>query len=69
MSYNKHNFVSGNILYATQVKEMDDQIYDLTEADATKATRITKLEGDTTPASDAAVESMLIRILSSPNPL
>ena len=63
MSYEKHSFVSGNILYATQLKEMDDQIYDLTTDEDILSTQLTALDERTTTATDEEVEAMLAEIL------
>lgn len=63
MSYTKHNFLSGNILYAEQMKDIDDQVYLLTENGDAVAIRVVRLETNTTPATDAEVTEMLNRVL------
>lgn len=63
MSYTKHNFLSGNILYAEQMKDIDDQVYLLTENGDAVAIRVGRLETNTAPATDAEVTEMLNRVL------
>lgn len=63
MSYTKHNFLSGNILYAEQMRDIDDQVYLLTENGDAVAIRVGRLETNTTPATDAEVTEMLNRVL------
>lgn len=63
MSYTKHNFLSGNILYAGQMRDIDNQVYLLTENGDAIELRVFKLETNTTPATDAEVTAMLNRVL------